>query len=100
MVCAAEMALGTRPDSRKGVRFHDSIEGAVQLYSETPGYLVEISPEDWEGLADIPSFASVAGRVTDTFSLAGRGWEYPMEDLLTAGGELLERIIWREEVPE
>ena len=99
-VCAVEMALGSRCDSRRGVLFKSAVSGPVQLCSETPGYLLEMSPRDWEGVTSKPSFTSVVGRVTDRFSIEGAGWELPLESIRESRETLLDRVIWREEVPE
>jgi len=99
-ICAAEMALGSRPDARRGVCLESTVTGPVQLYSETPGYLIEMTSDAWEGLVDRPAFTSIIGRITDRFSIEGDGWELSLKSLQEAREDNLGRIIWREEVPE
>jgi phosphoribosylformylglycinamidine synthase subunit PurL len=98
-VTACEMALASREDARRGVELFDGSPDPALLYSETPGYLMEISPEDWESLSPRPAFAWPIGRITDRFSLSAPGWELELGELCAPRKELLDRIIWREEVP-
>ncbi len=100
LMAAAEMSMATRPDARRGVHLEGPAEDPVYLYSETPGYLLEIAPEDWEAMREKPEFVSVAGRVTGEFSVASHGWNISLEDPAARHDDLLDRMIWREEAAE
>ncbi len=100
ITAAAEMAIASRHDARRGIVFDGSALDPVFLYSETPGYLIEMSQESWNALENKPEFLSVAGRVTDEFSIASSRWRMDLWVILEEYTNRLDRIIWREEVTE
>jgi len=97
-LAACEMALASRPDARRGVELFDGSPDPVMLFSETPGYLLEIASADWEALPAKPPFARPIGRIVDGLVLRAPGWELDLEPLCRPRSELLDRIVWREEV--
>ncbi len=100
ILAAAEMAIASRSDARRGIVFDGDALDPVYLYSETPGYLIEMSQESWDSLESKPGFLSVAGRVTDEFCIASSAWRLAIEDILDDYRNRLDRVIWREEVTE
>lgn len=94
----AEMSLASRPDARTGVHILVPHTDPVFLYSETPGYLMEMTAESWDHIPGKPDFASVVGRVTDEFAISAAGWRLELEEIARSSSHLLDRIIWREEV--
>ena len=96
IMAAAEMSMASRSDARRGAEFHVDGDDPVFLYSETPGYLLEVSTGGWKAMDSVPGFASVVGRVTDSFSLDFPGCSVVLEPLVDEHGNLLERVIWRE----
>ena len=100
ILAAAEMALASRPDARRGIVFDAEALSPVLLYSETPGYLIEMSQESWDAIENRPEFLSVAGRVTDEFCIASPRWRMNLQEILEDHANCLDRIIWREEVTE
>ena len=99
-LAAVEVALATRKDARRGVVLDKGFADPVTLYSETPGYLIEMSPEDWEGISAKPDFAAVVGKVTADFSVSSESWKLELSEVLEEHSTLLDRIIWREELSE
>jgi hypothetical protein len=94
------MSMASRTDGRRGVRLSGGLDDPVFLYSETPGYLMEMSRENWESLDAKPEFVTVAGTVTQEFKISCDTWEVPLADVLPDHQQMLERIIWREEVSQ
>ncbi|OPL17945.1 MAG: hypothetical protein AVO35_07235 [Candidatus Aegiribacteria sp. MLS_C] len=97
LMAAAEMSMASRPDARRGMVLNRTDADPVYLYSETPGYLMEVPPEGLASMETVPDFVSVAGRVTGTFSIRSGGMEILLEPLLDEYRSLLERVVWREE---
>lgn len=97
LMALAEMAMASRTDDRRGAVLEGDCQDPVFLYSETPGYLMEVSPEDWNTLDHLPDFVSVVGTVTPDFQIASGGWRIRLEDLCPVHEHLLDSIIWREE---
>jgi len=100
LMAAAEMSIASRPDERRGVFFNGELSDPVTLYSETPGYLIEMSQKAWDAIEAKPVFLSVAGRVTDEFSISSKNWRMDISGILDDHLHKLDRIIWREEVTE
>ena len=100
ILAAAEMAIATRPDARRGILFDTDELNPVLLYSETPGYLIEMSQESWDAIENKPGFLSRAGIVSDEFSIAAPGWKMDLREILEDHASRLDRIIWREEITE
>ena len=100
LVTLAEMALASRPDAGRGVMLEGDVMDPVYLYSETPGYLVEIRAGGLEALGGLPDFARVAGRVTSDLSLASPGWRVELGPMVKEHRDMLDRLIWREEGAE
>ncbi|PIE52735.1 phosphoribosylformylglycinamidine synthase [Candidatus Fermentibacteria bacterium] len=91
-VAGAEMALASR---ELGIElFVDS--NPVTLFSETPGYLIEV-PEVFAEKIDLPDFVSVAGKVKKGCSLSGKGWNVDLSALREEWADKLQSVIWREE---
>lgn len=99
-LAAAEMAISSRPDARRGVFLAKDSANPVFLYSETPGYLIEMLPDDWAAVSVKPVFASVVGEVTNDFAISSDKWRLDLSEVLEENQSLLDRIIWREEVSE
>jgi phosphoribosylformylglycinamidine synthase len=96
-MAATEMALATSGSSRLGAVL-DAAPDPVLLYSETPGYLLEVSPEVYDSIrADLPGFVSVAGRVSPSFGLSGEGWTLDLSTVEGVYSDLLASVVWREE---
>jgi len=92
-VAGAEMALAS---GRLGIDLTlDS--NPVTLFSETPGYLIEVSP-GFIGHATLPEFVSRAGTVCNGCRLGGNGWRMDLKALEKDWSGKLDSIIWREEV--
>ncbi len=100
ILAAAEMAIASRPDARRGILFNTDELNPVLLYSETPGYLIEMSQESWDAIENKPEFLSIAGIVSDEFSIAAPGWKMDLREILEDHASRLDRIIWREEITE
>ncbi|MEN8208959.1 MAG: phosphoribosylformylglycinamidine synthase subunit PurL [Candidatus Fermentibacteria bacterium] len=100
ILAAAEMAIASRPDARRGIIFETGLPDPVVFYSETPGYLIEMSQKSWDAIENKPEFLSVAGRVTDEFTIASPLWRMDLMEILEDHADRLDRIIWREEVTE
>jgi phosphoribosylformylglycinamidine synthase len=66
----------------------------VLLYSETPGYLLEMDPS-CEG--SLPEYARVVGHVTSDGTLSGSGWSVDIQGVRERWADLLASIVWREE---
>lgn len=98
LIAAAEMALVSGEACSLGIRFKDGISDVVSLCSETPGYLLEISPGAWETLSK-PPFVKHVGFVTDEFSISGESWKLDLGEIVSDYEDLLARIIWREKDP-
>ncbi|MCK5131087.1 MAG: phosphoribosylformylglycinamidine synthase subunit PurL [Candidatus Sabulitectum sp.] len=91
-VAGAEMALASR---KLGIEFSlDS--NPVTLFSETPGYLVEVDSRFVEDVT-LPEFVSVAGKVCMGCSVSGNGWSVDLESLRKEWSDKLASVIWREE---
>ena len=91
-VAAAEMALAS---GNLGIEFKlDS--NPVSLFSETPGYLVEVSPKFFKS-ATLPEFVSRAGTVSEGCSISGIGWSADLGAVRERWADRLEKVIWREE---
>jgi phosphoribosylformylglycinamidine synthase len=92
-VAGAEMALAS---GKLGIEFSlDS--NPVTLFSETPGYLVEVSPGYLKN-ATLPEFVSRAGSVCQGCRLGGNDWSLDLKTLESIWSGKLDSIIWREEV--
>jgi phosphoribosylformylglycinamidine (FGAM) synthase-like enzyme len=100
ILAAAEMAIASRPDARRGIVFDTEALDPVVLYSESPGYLIEMSQESWDAIESKPDFLSVTGRVTEEFCIAAPRWRMDLREILEEHTNRLDRIIWREEVTE
>ena len=91
-IAAAEMCLAS---GRLGIELNlDS--NPVNLYSETPGYLVEVS-EDFAESATLPEFVSRVGTVCPESFLSGVGWSLDLGSVRQRWENRLHRVIWREE---
>ena len=91
-IAAAEMALSSR---KLGIKFKlDS--NPVTLYSETPGYLMEVSAEFYD-LATLPEFVSGVGTVCEEYSISGNDWKVDLGAVEDKWANRLESVIWREE---
>ena len=84
-----EMAFASGPHNGLGVRLDIACD-PVLLYSETPGYLLEVGPDDLPALAGLAAPVRVIGEVVPAFSISGNGWELNLR-------ELCEQ--WRDEAP-
>ena len=100
ILAAAEMAIASRPDARRGIIFDTDMMNPVILFSETPGYLIEMSQDSWDSIENKPEFLSVAGKVTDEFCVAASRWRIDLREIIEDHTNRLDRIIWREEVTE
>ncbi len=89
-LAAAEMVLAS---PGRGIALEVGAD-PVLLYSETPGYLVEISPSR---VGDLPDFAEVIGFVSDDGALSGKGWSVPLAGIRKRWADLLASVVWREE---
>jgi len=87
---SAEMILAS---SGPGIRLEIGVD-PVLLYSETPGYLLEMKPSR---VASLPDFARVIGTVTDDGCLSGDGWSVNLQEIKGDWSDLLASVIWREE---
>jgi len=87
---SAEMILAS---SGPGIRLEIGVD-PVLLYSETPGYLLEMKPSR---VASLPDFARVIGIVTDDGCLSGDGWSVNLQEIKGDWSDLLASVIWREE---
>jgi phosphoribosylformylglycinamidine synthase len=94
-IAALEMAFASGPAAGRGVRL-DAGPDPVLLYSETPGYLLEVAPGNLP--ASLPAFASVAGEVTGEFALEGAGWRIDLGPIHSRWSDLLAGLVWREEL--
>ncbi len=94
--CVAEMCLASPPDAPLGAALTLPAD-PVALYSETPGYVLEMSPGAWESLRHRPDFAEVVGRVTGGGALRGDGWSVDLASLRAGRDDLLSGLVWREE---
>ncbi|MCP4647745.1 MAG: hypothetical protein GY852_08465, partial [bacterium] len=91
-VAGAEMALAS---GELGIEFSlDS--NPVSLFSETPGYLIEVDPDFVENTT-LPEFVSVAGTVQNGCVVRGNGWSVDLKSLRREWAEKLASVIWREE---
>ncbi len=91
-VAASEMAMAS---GKFGIELTlDS--SPVILFSETPGYLMEVAPEFIQEHS-LPEFVSVAGTVREGCRLSGSGWDVDLDSLMEERAGKLESIIWREE---
>lgn len=91
-IAGAEMALASRT---LGIEFSlDS--NPVSLFSETPGYLMEVSPSFFQS-ATFPEFVSRAGTVCEGCTISGNGWSVELNSLRNSWENRLESVIWREE---
>ncbi len=103
IACAlAEMVLGTPSDARLGVHLDDAAGDPVSLYSETPGYLIEMKPAVYDELSsgETPPFIRRIGEVVETFILSGGDWTLGLSDIAGKRDSLLERVIWREKTAD
>jgi phosphoribosylformylglycinamidine synthase len=96
LVAAAEMALAGADANRCGAALQGPPDDPVFLYSETPGYLLEVSPDSWRSLGEPPGFSSVVGEVTAGLSLSMDGWSIDLAEMMDGFSDLLHRVIWRE----
>ena len=96
MVAAAEMSLATRGATDLGARLELEAKPEL-LYSETPGYLLELDGGAAD-VADLPEdLCSRIGAVTRGLRLEGRGWKTDLEALADRREGLLHEVVWREE---
>lgn len=93
---ALEMIFAAGPVNGLGARL-DFARDPVLLYSETPGYLLEVKPEDLPALSGLPVPARVIGEVVPAFSISGNGWELDLAPLHPKWRDRLAAIVWREE---
>lgn len=91
-VAAAEMALASR---KLGIRFKLDAN-PVTLFSETPGYLMEVSAEFYDS-ATLPEFVSGVGMVSEDYAISGNDWTVSLEAAEDRWANRLESVIWREE---
>ncbi len=89
-IAAAEMVLASRGP---GIRL-DAGADPVLLYSETPGYLVEMEPGS---AGSLPASGRVIGVVTDDGALSGCGWSVDVQAVRGRWADLLASVVWREE---
>jgi len=89
-LAAAEMVLAS---NGPGIVLETGAD-PVQLYSETPGYLLEMDPSCG---GPLPEYARVVGRVTSDGRLSGSGWSVDIQDTRERWADLLASIVWREE---
>ncbi len=91
-VSGAEMALAS-----PGLGIELSLDpNPVNLFSETPGYLVEVTPEFFEE-SSLPGFVSKAGTVCSGCRISGEGFSVDLEAIRKEWSGLLDSVIWREE---
>jgi phosphoribosylformylglycinamidine synthase II len=96
-MAAAEMSLATAESTVLGIEL-DCGADPVFLYSETPGYLLEVGEEALTRFGDgLPGFVSVAGRVVEGLVLSGRGWTLDLSTVKDRHRDLLASVVWREE---
>jgi len=96
-LAVAEMSLATADSTRTGVSLSIGSD-AVTLFSETPGYLLEVTPENMEELnRDLPGFVSVVGRITEGMIITGEGWSLDLSSIEQDYRDLLAAVVWREE---
>jgi phosphoribosylformylglycinamidine synthase II len=96
-ITAAEMSLATASSTRLGMAL-ESGPDPVYLFSETPGYLLEVTRESFSELeVCLPDFVSVAGKVTPQMELSGEGWHLDLSSLEREYFDRLASVIWREE---
>lgn len=93
---ALEMIFASGPWNGLGARL-DIARDPVLLYSETPGYLLEIAPGDLPALSGLPVPARVIGEVVPSFTMSGNGWELDLSGLYPAWRDRLAAMVWREE---
>ncbi|MBN1433528.1 phosphoribosylformylglycinamidine synthase subunit PurL [Candidatus Fermentibacterales bacterium] len=94
-VALAEMSLASRSWTCLGAELPDTGRDPVALYSESPGYVLEIAqgrcPED------LPPFARVVGRVVEGLVIRGSGWSVDLESIASGHFDRLASVVWREE---
>jgi phosphoribosylformylglycinamidine synthase len=95
-IAAAEMAMATARSGRLGISLETGPD-AVFLYSETPGYLLEVSGENLEKGIDLPGFVSVVGRVVPRMELSGAGWSLDLSLIEEEYTDHMASVVWREE---
>ncbi|HOZ18105.1 MAG TPA: phosphoribosylformylglycinamidine synthase subunit PurL [Candidatus Fermentibacter daniensis] len=93
---AMEMAFASGPHNGLGVRLDIACD-PVLLYSETPGYLLEVGPDDLPALAGLAAPVRVIGEVVPAFSISGNGWELNLRELCEQWRDRLAAMVWREE---
>ncbi len=96
-IAAAEMSLATASSTRLGISLSSGSD-PVYLFSETPGYLLELTQKNFGELeVGLPDFVSVAGKVTPEMELSGEGWKLDLSSLEREYTDRLASVIWREE---
>ncbi len=89
-LAAAEMVLSS---GGPGIRLEIGAD-PVQLYSETPGYLLEMAPRHVDRL---PDHARVIGEITGDGGLSGDGWRVDLAGVRDRWSDMLASVVWREE---
>lgn len=94
-IAALEMVMASIAGGPLGIAL-DIGPDPVALYSETPGYLLEVEADRLP--AELPPFARVLGRVTGRPLLEGEGWSVDAGSLSSRWRDLLASVVWREEL--
>ncbi len=89
-MAAAEMVLAS---GGPGIRLKAGSD-PVLLYSETPGYLLEMDPRHADRL---PDHARAIGEVTGDGGLSGDGWTVDLLGIRDRWSDMLASVVWREE---
>jgi len=92
VLAGAEMALASR---KLGIQFNLDTN-PVSLFSETPGYLIEVD-ESFSENTNLPEFVSVVGKVCNGCLISGNNWSVDLNQLRTEWSDKLASVIWREE---
>ncbi len=91
-----EMALASGPARGLGARL-DIPRDPVLMYSETPGFVLEMAPDALPQLSGLEVPVRVFGEVTLGFSVSGPGWDLDLGGLHGRREDALASRIWREE---
>jgi phosphoribosylformylglycinamidine synthase len=96
LLALVEMALASGFAASLGASLHSAEPDPVFLYSESPGYVLELEGEI--SSLELPPFASVLGVVDASGSISGEGFSVELsEGLLQRSGDRLASLVWREE---
>ena len=96
LVCLAEMALATRQSTGLGAELNWR-DDPLLLFSETPGYLLELEEPIPDGI-DLPDdLCSFVGKVREGGGIHCCGKRLDLFDLARRRDTLLHSVVWREE---